>query len=129
MKKRTAHTNKIRINSLSYSSVFDIGDVHEFTPVTKAIAVQKEGGVETDEGFEFSNFDFFHRQLQSLEQTKQLNQQTIHHTPHIHVNAVNVTGVSSSSIVQIGSLNTINAEARIKHIRILKEEQNETNEI
>ena len=118
-----AHTNKIRIKSVTFSSIVEIGDTHSFSPVTRAIAVQQEGGVEDDEPFQFEDYELFKREPAKLPAMTEVEQVTTHHHPHIYVDNVNITGVSSSSNVQIGSINTINAEARIKHFRILQDEE------
>ncbi|MBM7620698.1 hypothetical protein JOC95_002553 [Bacillus tianshenii] len=39
--------------------------------------------------------------------------------PNIFVNRIKIKGISSSSVLQVGSTNTIFAEAKIKHIRQL----------
>ncbi|MCT2535607.1 spore germination protein GerPE [Aquibacillus koreensis] len=121
MNKRTAHVKRIRVNSIAYSSIFDIGDVKVATPISHAIAVQRQGGVKSDTGFDFGQFDIFAREANTLPDNETVRQEHIHHNRHIYVNNVNVTGITASSFVQIGSLRHLEAESRIKHIRITEE--------
>ncbi|MDL4842867.1 spore germination protein GerPE [Aquibacillus rhizosphaerae] len=124
MNKRIANVKKASLNSLSYSSIFEIGDARTFTPKAFAIAVQKQGGVRTDEGFDFDRYEIFDRKIiETPFQQIPIQKKTVHHDSTIYVNNIDITGVSASSMVQIGSLQTIDAEARIKHIRVLKQEQ------
>lgn len=124
MQKRTANVGAIDINAISRSSIFDIGDVTVSSQQLNAIAVQKEGAIFSDEGFLFSDYPLFERKRipHHLEPIN-VKQRHKHHQPTIHVNKVDILGVSASSIIQVGSLEDINAEARVKHIRILREEQ------
>lgn len=124
MNKRTVKTGKVRVNSLTYSSIFDIGDANTFKPETKALAVQREEGVPSDEGFEFENYDIFEQELPTPPEMALVNQQTYQHNPNITVKNVDITGISTSSLFQIGSIKTIDTMARIKHIRIINDEQN-----
>lgn len=119
MNKRTTYVKDLALLTLSYSSVLEIGDAQTATPFSNVIAVQKEGGFQTDEGYEFEQFPIFSQETPSIPK-KNLEQLHVHHSPNIQVDHINITGVSTSSIVQLGNLNSIDAEARVKHIRILK---------
>ncbi|MRH44183.1 spore germination protein GerPE [Aquibacillus halophilus] len=125
MDKRVAHIGKTRINSIAYSSMFEIGDANTFTPTSRVIAVQKEGGVETDEGFEFDQYELFSQEPSNVPDSLTVQQKNYHHNPNIHVENIDVKGISASSIAQLGSLNHIDSVSRIKHIRILEKEQNQ----
>ncbi|MBM7571494.1 spore germination protein GerPE [Aquibacillus albus] len=120
MNKRTSYTKNIKIHSVTISSIFEIGDSSHFTPEANVLAVQKEGGVESDV-FPFEKYDIFDRKYTHYPIKRIVNQHVHHHKKNIHVNNVDILGVSTSSLAQIGSLNHIDANARIKHIRILEE--------
>ncbi|QDP39756.1 spore germination protein GerPE [Radiobacillus deserti] len=125
MKKRISRVRKVTIATISYSSFFEVGDASAFQPKTNAIAVQKSGRPHsTDKGFPFERYSIFSEEVQvkGLPLTP-FSYSSNHHQPFIDVNQVQVLGVSSSSLYQIGSLNRIEAESRIKHIRILSPQQ------
>ncbi|WP_186579081.1 spore germination protein GerPE [Aquibacillus kalidii] len=124
MNKRTTYVKNVRLTTLSYSSGLEIGDTHQATPNSKVIAVQKEGGFHTDEGYEFNQFPIFDLEADKPIFISNIKQQHHMHNPTIQVDHIDITGVSTSSIVQIGNLDIVNSEARIKHIRILKEAHN-----
>ncbi|WP_226037698.1 spore germination protein GerPE [Aquibacillus saliphilus] len=125
MNKRLSEVEKIKITSVAFSSIVEIGDANTSSPVNRVIAVQKEGGVYSDEGFDFDRFKIFAQEPAKSPGMPIIQKNTYHHNPTIHVKNVTITGVSASSLVQIGSLKHIDSEARLKHIRILEQEQNE----
>ncbi|SDJ87848.1 spore germination protein GerPE [Sediminibacillus albus] len=129
MNKRKVHLNSIYLNSISYSSIFEIGDTESCHPVTKAIAVQQEDLKFQEEAFDFADFDIFSRKADRLASAFSVKQENIHHSARINVGQISIIGASSSSVVQIGSLANLHSEARIKHIRVLKEEQDNEAEI
>ena len=114
------HVDNIKVTSITDSSAFDIGDVAIHTPVSQVLAVQKEGGVHSEEGFAFKNFPIFDRTTAIAPTLTEIHQQTNHHDSNIYVDNVNIIGISTSSAIQVGSVNNIDAEARVKQIRILK---------
>ncbi|CQR47013.1 putative spore germination protein GerPE [Paraliobacillus sp. PM-2] len=118
MTPRTSKVKLTRINNIVNSSIFEIGDASILKPRTNIIAIQKEGGVESDKGYSFSNYPLFSKTLPSIPKTT-IQKSTINHDHAIHVDAIDITGVTASSTVQLGSLDTIEAESRLKHIRIL----------
>ncbi|QTM98656.1 spore germination protein GerPE [Sediminibacillus dalangtanensis] len=125
MQKRTSYVDTIYVNSVAYSSIFEIGDVGSIRAKMLAIAVQEEGITKKgDVPVEFADFPVFSKQSAALPPAPLVRQTTIHHRPKICVGNISVLGVSASSTVQLGSLNVLDTEARIKHIRILREEQN-----
>ena len=120
---RTTKVNLFRVNSVSFSSILEIGDATHCRPKTNIIAVQKEGGVESDEGYEFDNYSLFRRPKTPFPQKPNVQKKTYNHKKTLHVDAINITGVTSSAVVQLGNLKNVLSEARIKHIRILEDEQ------
>ncbi|SDL99229.1 spore germination protein GerPE [Sediminibacillus halophilus] len=127
MLQRSSYVDTIYVDSMSRSSMFEIGDVNRLRPRMLAIAVQEEGITEKGEvPVEFADFPVFSKQPSALPPVPPIRQTTIHHYPKISVGNISVLGIAASSTLQIGSLNLLDAEARIKHIRILNEEQNST---
>ena len=120
---RTTKVNLFRVNSVSFSSILEIGDATYCYPKTNIIAVQKEGGVESDEGFEFDKYSLFKRSTPPYPPKPNVQKRTYNHKKSLHVDAINITGVTSSAVVQLGNVKNVRSEARIKHIRILEDEQ------
>ncbi|GGM25189.1 hypothetical protein GCM10011351_08620 [Paraliobacillus quinghaiensis] len=120
---RTTKVNFFRVNSVAFSSILEIGDATHCYPETNIIAVQKEGGVESDEGYEFDKYSLFDKQKPPLPPITNVPKKTYNHKKSLHVDAINITGVTSSGVVQLGNLKNVEAESRIKHIRILEDEQ------
>lgn len=117
---RTSNVKLIRVNSIGYSSILEIGDAKRSQQSSKAIAVQRENGMQSDEGISFSDFPIFERPSPSLTPVTPVTRRTTNHKKMIMVNSIDVTGVSASSVMQVGNLEVIQSDARIKHIRILK---------
>lgn len=122
MDKRTSRVGAIKINSLVDSSIFEIGDGTEFTPSSRALAVQKEGGMFKTSDFPFSDFPIFTEDLPYFDKQIVIDQEHIPCSPYIDVNSVDIQAISSASLFQVGNLDIIQAEARIKHFRILLKE-------
>ncbi len=61
MQQRTSSVDNIKVNGLTYSGIFNIGDTTYAWTKAKGIAVQKEGAIFTDEdGVEFESYSLFH---------------------------------------------------------------------
>ncbi|MFS0671961.1 spore germination protein GerPE [Ornithinibacillus sp. 179-J 7C1 HS] len=122
MDQRYVHVSNAAINSIAFSSIFNIGDTVHFNPLFKGIAVQREGISWNDNyDMEYSDFPLFQRTASWIEEELPIKVNQLHHNDNILVGNVSITGLSESSTIQIGGLKHINAEARIKHIRMLKE--------
>lgn len=122
MHSRYVQVLNTAINSLAFSSIFNIGDTVHFNPTFNAIAVQREGAAWNDDyDLAFEDFSLFQREASWIEKELPVAMQRYHRNGRINVGNVSITGVSESSSVHIGGLQHINAEARIKHIRKLKD--------
>ncbi|GGB39598.1 hypothetical protein GCM10011409_16390 [Lentibacillus populi] len=123
MEKRTACVKNVEGASVAFSSILAIGDTEFSRPISRVIAVQKEGAVFTPkDDVPFTNYDLFTRPAKWLNKSSNVKQRIYHHEPSIHVQQAQFIGVDTSSIFQIGSIHKLSAEARIKHFRILREE-------
>ena len=121
--QRISVVDFIYINSLSFSGILEIGDSKKITPVSQALAVQREVPVFfTNEG-DFSKYPIFSRELPKVKVTETVNMNVFNQNPIIKVDSIRVNGVSSSAVVQIGSTETIHAESKVKHIRKLLDEK------
>ncbi|GAA5416671.1 hypothetical protein Pryu01_01709 [Paraliobacillus ryukyuensis] len=125
---RTSKVNFLRITSMLNSSILEIGDTKKLYSRSNILAIQEEGGTENDEDYSFENYPLFNLTLPVFSSKPIVKKQTINHDHSINVDAIDITGVSAASTTQLGSVGSIDAECRIKHIRILLDEQtNETN--
>ena len=127
MNKRISRVRDVYIVSMQYSSIIEIGDAVEATPTSKALAVQKEGATFTDEDFPFSDFPVFSEELPYFDKQITIDQERVPCSPYIDVESVHIEGISAASIFQVGNLDYLDAEARVKHFRILKEEDDDEN--
>ncbi|SFL38037.1 spore germination protein PE [Gracilibacillus orientalis] len=123
MTPRTTRVKQIKMDSLSYSSLFQIGDANEIEPNADVLAVQKEGGISSDKGFELNQYPIFNRTIQTIPDTEVVVGEHCHHEKNISVSTIDIMAVSTSSVVQLGCNKKIDSLARQKHIRILKDEE------
>ncbi|MFD1735246.1 spore germination protein GerPE [Bacillus salitolerans] len=119
MYHRTSVVNNCFVNSISFSSIFEIGDAFKIDANTKAIAVQREYPYFLDDEADFSSYPIFTEPIPTPVHDEDVRTTFIHENPVISVSSTAIIGLSSSSIFQIGSTNHIQSEARIKHIRQL----------
>ncbi|RYG72613.1 spore germination protein GerPE [Lentibacillus lipolyticus] len=118
MQKRTSSVNHVKLNGLTFSGTFTIGDTQQANPKARGIAMQKEGATfQNDDGIYFDNYSLFHRQANWPENGVSVQKNTFHHADTIQVNNINIIGVTQAAIFQIGSLEQVRGEARIKHFR------------
>lgn len=120
--KRSTRVKGIRVISVVNASVVTVGDAHTLKPKSNIIAVQREGGVQSDEGYSFKNYSIFSKAMPS-QPIAPIYQKKRNHCQNISVATIDITGVTTSSTVQLGNVANINTEARLKHIRILQDEQ------
>ncbi|MFC4403210.1 spore germination protein GerPE [Gracilibacillus xinjiangensis] len=119
MNTRTTKVKEINVSSVAYSSIFNIGDSKFIEPKTDVLAVQREGDVPSDKGFNLEQYPIFTVENYLQPNKLQINQQHIQHHPTINVSKIGMIGMSSSSVLQIGNVNTVKVNSRTKHIRIV----------
>lgn len=121
MIKRTSIVNNTKVRSVSLSSVVQIGDSVQITPVSWALAVQRQLQLFYGNEGNFAAFPIFTREIPSLPLINSVNIQRYNASNFIKVGNIDITGVSSASVYHIGSTSYIQAETRIKHIRQLQQ--------
>lgn len=104
-----------------------MGDHSHYTPTLRALAVQRETDHAREDNVYFESYALFSRPLPDLcddpffSDTEHSSEpewiERIHHQPCIRVGTITTLGVGASSLLQIGSSCSVQAEARIKHIR------------
>lgn len=126
MFRRTSIVPNIYVNSLAFSSVFEIGDAHAIHLDSKAIAVQRQYPLFVEDEADFTNFSIFSEPIPASVLDEPVQSTFIHENPVIKVQSIYLIGASNSSVLQIGSAKQISAEARVKHIRQLLPSKNTT---
>ncbi|MBM7554094.1 spore germination protein GerPE [Thalassobacillus pellis] len=121
MINRLVKVNNIDLYDLVFSSTFVIGDSQQARPFSRVIAVQKEGAFYKENMVKFEQFPIFDLQLQETLPEAQIDDRHYHRNTTIHVDSVRIIGISTSSMLQVGSLEYLDAESRVKHIRILRD--------
>ncbi|PLR81964.1 spore germination protein GerPE [Bacillus canaveralius] len=120
MLQRTSYVTDLKVTTVSYSSVIQLGDSEIINGFSRAIAVQREEEVfYSDEG-SFSAYPVFNKPIPFMPIREQLVQQTSHIFPVLKVKKIDILGISASSILHIGNSQNISLESRIKHIRQLR---------
>ncbi|MCG3418438.1 spore germination protein GerPE [Oceanobacillus jordanicus] len=120
MNRRIASVNQIQVNTVNFSGILSIGDTENSKQISRGIALQKEGSYFTkkDELF-FEDFPLFKMEPKIVSNNNNVQMRTYQHDENIHVQRVKVVGVTTSSIMQIGSLRHLEAVAWLKHFRKL----------
>ncbi|WP_246938665.1 spore germination protein GerPE [Bacillus pinisoli] len=119
MYRRTSIVPHIYVNSLAFSSVFEIGDAHAIDLTSRAIAVQRQYPLFVENEASFSDYQVFSEPIPDPVLDEPVYSTFIHENPVIKVDSVYLIGASNASVMQIGSTKSIKAEARVKHIRQL----------
>ncbi|WP_078381486.1 spore germination protein GerPE [Sutcliffiella halmapala] len=116
---RISRVNEVGLMALAFSSTFHIGDSCYIKADSKALAVKREFPRFYGNEGNFSAYKVFTENTPTPVITEMVSMQISNQNPDICVNRLTVNGVSSSSVLQIGSTQTICANSRVKHIRQL----------
>ncbi|OEH91672.1 spore germination protein GerPE [Bacillus solimangrovi] len=123
---RVSHVGKIDLNALSFTSTFEIGDSCQIFAFSRVFAVQRQEQIFYSEEGNFSEFPIFNRLLPHLVTTEPIVMRRNNISKKICVNNLDILGVSTASILHIGSTRCIINESRVKHIRQLTEPNDRT---
>ncbi|MGX4294910.1 spore germination protein GerPE [Bacillus velezensis] len=119
MLKRISRLRNAKINSVGIASVFQAGDTNEINMRIKVLADQRSLAVYRDDEGSFNKKEYqIFRQpaVMPLPETG-VQSAFCHENPSIRVRNVKVQGISSASVVQIGSTSVVLGDSRLKHIR------------
>ncbi|SET14050.1 spore germination protein PE [Oceanobacillus limi] len=124
--KRLSDVKTIRIHSIAYSSIFNIGDSNNANPRSKIIALQQEGAIFNDAyDVQFEDYPIFQLQPNWPNGRRNVKMRSRHHSNTIRVGNVYINGASQSGIIQVGSLKHIHSDSRVKHFRRIRSEKEE----
>lgn len=123
MLKRTSIVNDIDTTAMTISSIAEIGDSAYIHAFSRAFALQREEQLFLGDEAQLAHYDIFSRPFPDEPLTEQIHFESIAVNPFIKVGSINITAISSSSILHVGSSRNICLESRIKHVRHLRESQ------
>jgi len=125
--KRTSIVKNINVKNVANNSVFEIGDSWNIQPRTKVLAVQREYELFFGDEGNFSAYPIYTMPLPKPMIDESIYFHKYNESFTINVNNIDVTSLSGSGVLQIGSTKNIDAESRIKHIRQLQSQRNTRN--
>jgi spore germination protein PE len=128
MLPRTACVDRIKVDSVSFSSVFQIGDSEQIQAFSRALAVQREAEIFFGNEGSFSAYPIFSEPIPFSTVNESISFSTQNVNPMLKVRNIEIMGASSSSVVHLGNSRHISMEARVKHIRQLLPRENSLNE-
>lgn len=116
---RTSIVDTLKLNTLSFSSIVEIGDSSYIQGFSRALAVQREKEIFFGNEGNFSSFPSFSKnpRFEAIDENFSMYQEHLH--PIIKVKSIDIIGVSAASIVHIGSSNHISMESKVVHLRQL----------
>ncbi|WP_051236158.1 spore germination protein GerPE [Paenibacillus pinihumi] len=123
---RTSCVKKIDVTNVSLSGIVQLGDHSDYTPVLRALAVQRETDHGKEDNVYFESYPIFSRELPDACDYPFFRQQTddayvdlytVNHNPNITVGSIHALGIGASSLLQIGNGCQVKTESRIKNIR------------
>lgn len=121
MLQRTSVVDLLNVNTVSFSSIVEIGDATYHQAVSRALAVQRQKELFYGNEGAYEDYDVFREPIPLIPIIENVDCHFENIRPIIKVHHINITGISSSSLLQIGNCRHIYTEARIKHVRQIEE--------
>ncbi|MCA1039455.1 spore germination protein GerPE [Bacillus infantis] len=119
MLQRTAIVNKLNVDTVSFSSIIQVGDSEYIQGFSRALAVQREAEIFFGNEGRYSDYPIFTEPL-PLPALEDALQMYVHQSkPAIKVDSIDIIGISASSMLHIGNSGQVSMESRVKHIRQL----------
>ena len=123
MNPRISNVGSIHVTVVGNPAVFEIGDSQQLNPCSYAIAVQRQQAIFREAEFNFRDYPLFSRRLLRPVVHEDIRIRTINDSPEIRVDKIKIFSVSSSSIIHLGSSQTLITDSRIKNIRHVFQER------
>lgn len=117
--KRFSIVRNVKIRTLLFSAIFQVGDNLVIAPKSRVFAVQREIPTFIGNEGNFFEFPIFSKPIPQPLVEEQIHVSTQNVQPYIQVDHLDVLGVSTAAVIQIGSNKVIVTENRTKHIRQL----------
>jgi spore germination protein PE len=119
MLQRTSCVDTINIKTVSFASTVQLGDSSIINGLSRALAVQRETELFYGNEGNLSNYPVYSEPIPFMPIYEPFSFTRHNPNPLIKVSKINITGISSSSILHVGNTRHVSMEARVKHIRQL----------
>lgn len=119
MSSRISHVSKIDILSIGDSNVFIIGDSKENRQYAQVFAIQREQVIFFEREYPFHRYKIFSSEIPQPIIDEDIEIIRFNESPFIRVQHIMISSVAASSIVQIGSNETVESKSRVKTVRHL----------
>ncbi|MER2058509.1 MAG: spore germination protein GerPE [Niallia sp.] len=103
MLQRTSVVDLINVNTVSFSSIVEIGDATYHQAVSRALAVQRQRELFYGSEGAYEDYDVFREPIPLIPIIENVACHFENIKPIIKVHHINITGISSSSLLQIGN--------------------------
>ena len=121
MLQRTSVVDLININTVSFSSIVEIGDATYHQALSRALAVQRQKELFYGSEGVYEDYSVFTEPIPLLPIIENITCHFENRKPIIKVNHINIIGISSAALLQVGNCRHLYAESRIKHIRQIEQ--------
>jgi len=121
MLSRTSHVKQINVKALIFGSNIQIGDTQYIDAMSQALAVQEASKNFIGDPERFEDYAVFNLRTPLPIIFENISMVQMNKKTDIHVDTINVIGVSSSSILAIGNVDHSQLSSRILNIRRLAE--------
>jgi spore germination protein PE len=127
MTARISSVKEVQIHSVSDASLIHIGDSVGVTPKARGLAVHREVAVfKKDEG-DFSD-PLFNEPLPKPLLNENVQMTRFNESSFISVNRLQIISAGNAVVIQIGSNQFIDTQARVKHFRQFYSKPSKANE-
>ncbi|WP_018756517.1 spore germination protein GerPE [Paenibacillus terrigena] len=107
----------LQVESISASAILIVGDAQRLTPDSKALVFQKEISNYLGTEGDFNEYPIFSKEIPEPTALTPVQMNIVNESKFIKVRGIEIKGVDTSSIIQIGSNCLIESESRFKQIR------------
>jgi spore germination protein PE len=126
MFSRISKVKSIVSDTTSFSSTLQIGDTSYIDGNSQALAVQKRSETFHSVDIHFEDYEIFKRPFYIPRLNEPVISSFSNPNPFIQVGNINIIGISASSVVGVGNVCHARMESRVKHIREVPKENEET---
>ncbi|MDM5213803.1 spore germination protein GerPE [Peribacillus sp. NJ4] len=126
MFSRISKVKSILSDTVSFSSTLQIGDTSYIDGNSLALAIQKKSETFNSFDIHFEDYDIFKKPFYIPRLTEPVISRFSNPNPFIRVGNINIIGISASSVVGVGNVGHARMESRVKHIREVPKEIEET---
>jgi len=116
---RISFVKLIQVDSISASAILIVGDAQRLNSDSKALLFQQDSPTYLETGGNFDDYSIFSKEIPEPTELIPVQMNIVNESKFINVRELIITGVDTSSIVQIGSNRSIACESRSKQIRQL----------